>query len=292
MRVRPLGAAGRSLVMSSAAIERPSREQPRETGAPAIAVKSLTKTYRSKREGKVQALEPLDFTAAAGEFVCLVGPSGCGKSTLLKILAGIVPHTSGEVAVSGHSPRDAKTSVGLVFQSPVLLPWRTVLQNTMLPAEVLGLDRSVAEVRARELLHMVGLEKFSSSYPSELSGGMQQRCGITRALLHDPDILLMDEPFGALDAMTRDSMNLELQRIWQESGKTIFLITHSIPEAVFLADRVLVMSERPGRLVEDIRIDLPRPRDLDVMSLPAFSDAVGHIRSLFGLGGKGRPNVE
>jgi NitT/TauT family transport system ATP-binding protein len=182
--------------------------------------------------------------------------------------------------------------VGLVFQAPVLLPWRTVLQNTMLPADVLGLDRKAAERRAHSLLKMVGLEAFSSSYPGELSGGMQQRCGITRALLHDPPILLMDEPFGALDAMTRDTMNLELQRIARESGKTIFLITHSITEAVFLADRVLVMSPRPGRIVADIKIDLPRPRDLDAMTTPAFSEAVRQIRSLFGLAGKARPDVD
>ncbi len=278
----------------SLSVVRKERNEPvaRDDRPPAIGVGGLTKTYRSKREGKVRALEPLDFTVSEGEFVCLVGPSGCGKSTLLKILAGIVPHTAGEVLVSGRSPRDPKTSVGLVFQAPVLLPWRTVLQNTMLPADVMGLDRKTVTARAHDLLRMVGLEQFASSYPSELSGGMQQRCGITRALLHDPDILLMDEPFGALDAMTRDSMNLELQRIWAESGKTIFLITHSIPEAVFLADRVLVMSERPGRIVEDIRIGLPRPRDLDTMSTREFSEAVRHIRSLFGLGGKGRPDVD
>ena len=259
---------------------------------PAIRVDGLTKTYKSKREGTVRALEDIAFTVKEGEFICLVGPSGCGKSTLLKILAGIVPHSVGQVAIKGKAPRDTANGVGLVFQTPVLLPWRTVLQNTMLPAQVLGLDAGAAEARARDLLRMVGLETFAASYPNELSGGMQQRCSITRALVHDPSILLMDEPFGALDAMTRDTMNLELQRIWRESRKTIFLITHSIPEAVFLADRVLVMSARPGRLVEEITIDLPRPRDLDSMSEPAFADAVRHIRGLFGIGAKDRPHVD
>ncbi len=259
---------------------------------PAIRVEALTKTYRSKREGTVRALDEIDFQVREGEFICLVGPSGCGKSTLLKILAGIVPHSVGTVAIKGKAPRDEANGVGLVFQAPVLLPWRTVLQNTLLPAQVLGLDPKAAEARAHALLKMVGLEAFAASYPNELSGGMQQRCSITRALVHDPKILLMDEPFGALDAMTRDTMNLELQRIWRESGKTIFLITHSIPEAVFLADRVLVMSPRPGRIVEEIEIDLPRPRDLDTMTTPAFAEAVRHIRNLFGIGAKDRPHVD
>jgi NitT/TauT family transport system ATP-binding protein len=274
------------------AAPKPTRVDAQPPGAPAIQVQGLVKTYRSQREGTVRALEEIDFTVADGEFICIVGPSGCGKSTLLKILAGIVPHSVGTVLVRGKAPRDADNRLGLVFQAPVLLPWRTVLQNTLLPAQVLGLDRAASQARAHELLRMVGLEQFAGSYPSELSGGMQQRCSITRALLHDPSILLMDEPFGALDAMTRDTMNLELQRIWRESGKTIFLITHSIPEAVFLADRVLVMSPRPGRIIEEIRIDLPRPRDLDTMSEPVFAEAVRHIRRLFGIGAQDRPHVD
>jgi len=164
-----------------------------------------------------------------------------------------------------------------------------VLQNTMLPADVLGMDRAVAERRARDLLVMVGLKGFESSYPMELSGGMQQRCSITRALLHDPAILLMDEPFGALDAMTRDTMNIELQRIWAESGKTIFLITHSIPEAVFLADRVFVMSTRPGKIIDEVPVALPRPRTLDTMTSAEFAAAVRHIRLRFGQDGE-RPH--
>jgi NitT/TauT family transport system ATP-binding protein len=253
------------------------------TPAPIITVRDLAKTYRSKREGLVEALSVTNFSIAEGEFVCVVGPSGCGKSTLLKILAGIVPRSSGEVEIRHRGRLANDCNIGLVFQSPVLLPWRTVLQNTVLPADVLDLDRDAAERRALELLAMVGLKGFEQSYPSELSGGMQQRCAITRALLHDPPILLMDEPFGALDAMTRDTMNLDLQRIWAESGKTVFLITHSIPEAVFLADRVLVMSPRPGRIIDDIRPELPRPRDLDTTTTPEFGEAVRRIRSRLGL---------
>jgi NitT/TauT family transport system ATP-binding protein len=253
------------------------------TSAPIITVRDLAKTYRSKREGFVEALAPVTFSIMDGEFVCLVGPSGCGKSTLLKILAGIVPRTSGDIDIQHRGSAASDCHIGLVFQSPVLLPWRTVLQNTVLPADVLDLDRAAAEQRARKLLAMVGLEGFEQSYPFELSGGMQQRCAITRALLHDPPILLMDEPFGALDAMTRDAMNLELQRIWAESGKTVFLITHSIAEAVFLADRVLVMSPRPGRIIDEVRPGLPRPRDLDTTTTPEFVDAVRRIRARLGL---------
>ncbi len=262
------------------------------TSAPIITVHDLAKTYRSKREGLVEALAPVSFSIQEGEFVCLVGPSGCGKSTLLKILAGIVPRSGGDFDIRHGGRSTADCHIGLVFQSPVLLPWRTVLQNTVLPADVLDLDRVAAEQRARELLAMVGLQGFEQSYPSELSGGMQQRCAITRALLHDPPILLMDEPFGALDAMTRDTMNLELQRIWATSRKTVFLITHSIPEAVFLADRVLVMSSRPGRIIDDIRPGLRRPRDLDTTTTPEFGEAVRRIRARLGLDARARSHVE
>jgi len=262
------------------------------TSAPIITVRDLAKTYRSKREGLLEALAPVSFEIPKGEFVCLVGPSGCGKSTLLKILAGIVPRSGGEIDIRHGGRSAADCHIGLVFQSPVLLPWRTVLENTVLPADVLDLDRAAAERRARASLAMVGLQGFEQSYPSELSGGMQQRCAITRALLHDPPILLMDEPFGALDAMTRDTMNLELQRIWAESRKTVFLITHSIPEAVFLADRVLVMSPRPGRIIDDIRPALPRPRDLDTTITPEFGEAVRRIRARLGLDTRARAHAD
>jgi NitT/TauT family transport system ATP-binding protein len=250
-----------------------------------IEIRELDKTYRSLHEGLTRALERVSFRVEEGEFISMVGPSGCGKSTLLKILAGIVPRTGGEVLLRGAPLESAGAHVGLVFQSPVLLPWRTVLENALLPASVLGLNLKKAAARARELLKMVGLEGFENSYPSELSGGMQQRCAITRGLLHDPPILLMDEPFGALDAMTRENMNLELQRIWMESAKTILLITHSISEAVFLADRVLVMSARPGRIIDEVRVPFGRPRNLDLSSTAAFGELVKRIRHHFPLSG-------
>jgi NitT/TauT family transport system ATP-binding protein len=248
---------------------------------PIIAIDRISKIYRSRKEDLVPALKQISFQVNEGEFVCVVGPSGCGKSTLLKIMAGIVPKTTGTVKIAGSMIESNSINVGLVFQSPVLLPWRTVLENTLLPAVVLGLDMKEAEVRARRLLKMAGLENFEASYPSELSGGMQQRCAITRGLLHDPAILLMDEPFGALDAMTRETMNLELQRIWMESYKTIILITHSIPEAIFLADRVLVMSQRPGEIIDDVRIPFSRPRNLDLSTSAAFGEFVKRIRHHF-----------
>jgi NitT/TauT family transport system ATP-binding protein len=257
-----------------------------------ITARGLSKIYKSKREGLVEALAPTDFTVKRGEFICLVGPSGCGKSTLLKILAGIIPQSGGDFQIHHDARKKINCDVGLVFQAPVLLPWRTVIENTMLPAEVLEMDLEHARERASDLLRMVGLNGFETSYPGELSGGMQQRCAITRALLHDPSLLLMDEPFGALDAMTRDTMNLELQRIWAESGKTIFLITHSIPEAVFLADRIFVMSPRPGRVVDEIRPELPRPRGLRSTTTPEFGAAVRRIRELLGLEAGDRPYVD
>jgi NitT/TauT family transport system ATP-binding protein len=250
------------------------------SGATAISASVLTKTY-----GPLVALENVGFFVGEGEFVCLVGPSGCGKSTLLKMLAGLVRPSSGELLVGGLPPGHRSRIAGLVFQAPVLLPWRSVLENVLLPADVLNLPRAAAKTRARALLAMAGLSGFEDAYPAQLSGGMQQRCSIVRALLHDPALLLMDEPFGALDAMTRDQMNLELLRIWQESRKTVFLITHSIPEAVFLADRVLVMSPRPGRILDTVEIDLPRPRDMDMMTSEKFGEAVRRIRARLGLAG-------
>jgi NitT/TauT family transport system ATP-binding protein len=208
----------------------------------------------------------LSFAVREGEFVALVGPSGCGKTTLLRILAGLLRGTTGEVTLKGTPVDRPRRDIGMVFQSPVLLPWRTVLDNALLPVKVLGLDRKTYLKTALELIELVGLKGFEQKYPFELSGGMQQRNAIVRALVFDPSILLMDEPFGALDAMTREVMNAELLRIWDEKKKTVFFITHSIPEAVFLADRVLVMSPRPGRIVGTVTVDLPRPRDITLMS--------------------------
>ncbi len=246
-----------------------------------IQVRGLNMVFLTLRGERVHALADINVHVAEGEFVTVVGPSGCGKTTLLRILGGLLRRTSGEVLLAGSPVNGPRRDIGIVFQNPILLPWRTVLDNAMLAAEVLGLPQERYRERARELLKMVGLQGFEDKYPMELSGGMQQRAAITRALLHDPAILLMDEPFGALDAMTREQMNLELQRIWQESGKTILLITHSIPEAVFLGDRVLVMTPRPGKLAEVIQVGIPRPRNLDVMATPRFGEITHEIRALF-----------
>ena len=245
-----------------------------------ISFDRVTKSYRS-RSGAVLALSDISFDVSPGEFVSVVGPSGCGKSTILKIVAGIVPHTSGVVAVDGETLAGASDRIGVVFQSPVLLPWRTALENIVLPLDVRGVARASMQKEALDLIHLVGLEGFEGKYPFELSGGMQQRVAICRSLITDPSILLMDEPFGALDAMTREHMNLELQRIWMERRKTVFLITHSIPEAVLLSDRVVVMTPRPGRIDEIISIDLPRPRSLDMMSAPDFGRYASRIRAKF-----------
>src|SRR6266403_2543989 len=250
-----------------------------------IAVKELSKRY-SSRDGSVHALQEINFKVSEGEFIAVVGPSGCGKSTLLKILAGILPPSKGEARLRGTPITGPRRDIGVVFQSPVLFPWRSVLDNVLLPVDVQRLGRDRHLKVALDLLSLVGLEGFERRYPWELSGGMQQRVAITRALIHDPAMLLMDEPFGALDAMTREQMNLELQRIWLERRKTVIFITHSIPEAVFLADRVLVMTPRPGRLLDDIRVALPRPRPLDVMNTPEFGAHVRHIRNLFNVQGR------
>jgi NitT/TauT family transport system ATP-binding protein len=252
--------------------------------ADAITVRKLGKTYNA-RHGAVAALERISFTVAESEFVAVVGPSGCGKSTLLKILAGLLATTSGEALLRGTLIAGPRRDIGVVFQSPVLFPWRTVLDNVLLPVDVQGLDRPRLAAAAMDLLKLVHLDGFEHRYPWELSGGMQQRVAITRALIHDPAMLLMDEPFGALDAMTREHMNLELQRIWLDKRKTILFITHSIPEAVFLADRVLVMTSRPGKIMEDVRISMPRPRPLDAMNTPAFGEYVSRLRSRFDVKG-------
>jgi NitT/TauT family transport system ATP-binding protein len=244
--------------------------------ADVICVQGLQKTYAT-RAGPVQALLETDFTIRDGEFITVVGPSGCGKTTLLKILAGLLPASSGQVLLRGTRVDRPRKDIGVVFQAPVLLPWRTVIQNVLLPVELHHLERASYRQRADELLRMTGLAGFADRYPYELSGGMQQRVAIARALVHNPAILLMDEPFGALDAMTREHMNLELQRIWLQSGKTVVFITHSIPEAVFLADRVFVMTARPGRILAHYPIDLPRPRSQDVRLTPAFVEYERHL---------------
>ena len=245
-----------------------------------IEVSHLEKIFITIRNERVHALNDISLSVRERELVTIVGPSGCGKSTLLKTIAGLVPASAGRVAVAGTPVAAPRTDIGIVFQNPILFPWRTVMENVLLPAEVQSLPRDEARKRARELLAMVGLSEFEDKYPMELSGGMQQRAAISRALLSDPRILLMDEPFGALDAMTREQMNLDLQRIWRESGKTVVLITHSIPEAVFLGDRVVVMTPRPGRIARVIDVGIPRPRSLEVMGEPPFGRMTGDIRRL------------
>ena len=250
----------------------------------AITVRHLSKTYAT-RDGAVTALDRTTFGIAEGEFVAVVGPSGCGKSTLLKILAGILPASSGEALLRGTLIAGPRRDIGVVFQSPVLFPWRTVLDNVLLPVDVQRLSRERHHQTGVDLLTLVGLKGFERKYPWELSGGMQQRVAITRALVHDPAMLLMDEPFGALDAMTREHMNLELQRIWLERRKTVVFITHSTAEAVFLADRVAVMTARPGRIGDLFAVELPRPRALDVMTHEEFGGYVRRIRAALNAGG-------
>ena len=249
-------------------------------GAAFVDIRGVGKTYRSRR-GDVAALSGLDLGIREGEFVSVLGPSGCGKSTLLRCLAGLDYVTAGEITVGGRPHDGPPDGLGVVFQRDVLLDWRTVLDNVLLPIEVRHLDPGEWKDKARKLLALLGLTGFEDRHPWELSGGMRQRVSICRALLMNPSLLLMDEPFGALDAMTRDELNLELQRVWMGDAKTVFFVTHSIPEAVFLGDRVVVMSPSPGRIVEIVDVNLPRPRDLDIRETPEFGVMVRHIRSLF-----------
>jgi len=246
-----------------------------------IRIRGLSKYFGEGGQPGVQALADITCSIAEGSFVSVVGPSGCGKSTLMRIIAGLLDYSQGDVSVDGQPVHGTRRDIGVVFQSSILLPWRTILENVMLPAEVLGLDMRSSRKRALELLELVRLRGFEEKMPRQLSGGMQQRASIARALLHNPKVLLMDEPFGALDALTREQMNIELQRIWSESGKTVILITHSISEAIFLGDVVFVMTPRPGTLARTINVNLPRPRSLDLTGTPEFANASHEIRELF-----------
>jgi len=219
----------------------------------------------------------------AGEFVTLAGPSGCGKSTLLKIVGGLVDRTGGDVVVKGEPVLGPRRDIGIMFQTPVLFDWRTTLENVLLPTEILGLDRETALARARTILKTVDLEGFEDSYPSQLSGGMQQRVSLSRVLVYEPAVLLMDEPFGALDEFTRERLNLEIQRIWMQARKTILFVTHNIAEAVFLSDQVLVMTPRPGRLARVVRVPFPRPREIRLLKSPEFASLVFEIRDILGV---------
>ncbi|MBI1292887.1 ATP-binding cassette domain-containing protein [bacterium] len=245
----------------------------------AIGIRRLSRRFGAGDQ-QIVALDDISLSVKEGEFVAIVGPSGCGKTTLLKILAGLDRPSEGEAWLRGTPIAGPRRDIGVVFQSPVLFPWRTVLDNVLLPVDVQKLGRSRCMDRANALIEMVGLSGFGNRYPSELSGGMQQRVGLARALIHEPAMLLMDEPFGALDALTRENMNLELQRIWLETRRTVVFITHSISEAIFLADRVLVMTPRPGKVQIELEIDLPRQRELSVMNSAAFGEYANRIRGI------------
>jgi NitT/TauT family transport system ATP-binding protein len=244
-----------------------------------VQVSGLDKVYGGA--APVTALENIDLNIEKGEFVSVVGPSGCGKSTLLRCVAGLESSTAGTVLIKGKEVEDCPLDLGIVFQTDTLVDWRNILDNVLLVAEFKRLDRKKCEKRARELMSLFGLGDFIYRHPWELSGGMRQRAAICRALVDDPGLLLMDEPFGALDAMTRDQLNVELQRIWLDSRKTVMFITHSIAEAVFLSDRVIMMSRNPGRVIEAIGIELPRPRHLAIRESPEFTVYVSRIRELF-----------
>jgi NitT/TauT family transport system ATP-binding protein len=245
-----------------------------------VDIAGVAKTYR--RDGReTHALEHIDLAIRAGEFLAIVGPSGCGKSTLLRLVAGLHLPTTGTVRVGGRLVDKPQTDLGIVFQSPVLLDWRTALDNVLVQVELRGMDPRAWRERALGLLAQVGLRDFSDRYPHELSGGMRQRVAIARALIHDAPLLLMDEPFGALDALTREQMRLDLEALWLASRKTVLFITHSIDEAVLLADRVVVMSPRPGRIERIMELRMPRPRGLDARRLPAFVEATESITGIF-----------
>jgi NitT/TauT family transport system ATP-binding protein len=248
---------------------------------PVLSVRNLSAVFPNGNGG-LHALERLTFSVLPQQFLCVLGPSGSGKSTLLRIISGLLAPTEGEVLYDGVSSSGPRHGVGFVFQKANLMPWRTVLENIMLPLELQKQPRPEALRQAQELVDLVGLRGFEDSLPRDLSGGMAQRVAIARALVHDPDILLLDEPFGSLDALTRERMGNELLRIWQVRRKTVVMVTHSIPEALFLADRVVVLSPRPGRLRLDLEVTLPRPRDEEMMYTPEFGRLASMLRSAIG----------
>jgi NitT/TauT family transport system ATP-binding protein len=258
--------------------------EPRAPAPGDVALIGVAKYFRRRQEEHLfEALHDVTLDVRGGSFVSLVGPSGCGKSTLLKIIAGLIPRTRGEVHVGGTPVDKPRRSVGIMFQTPELLPWRNVIENALLPIDVFRMDRRAYLDRARSILAMVGLSDFERAYPRELSGGMQQRVALSRTLVADPDVLLMDEPFGSLDEFTREHLNMQLLRLWEESQKTVLFVTHNIGEAVFLSDRVIVMGTRPGRVLDDITIPLQRPRHISHMKSPEYVDSVFKIRELFGI---------
>jgi len=246
-----------------------------------VSVSKISKVFAT-RQGAVEALAEVSFGVAEGEFVAILGPSGCGKSTLLMMCGGLETASSGRIAIAGTEVSGPRDSVGIMFQDPTLLPWMTVLDNVLFPIRILGRPLRDHLDRARELLDIAGLGGFELSKPHQLSGGMRQRVAICRALVYDPAILLMDEPFSALDALTRDEMNVALLDVWERNRKTALFVTHSIREAVLLADRVIVMSRRPGTIIEDLRVPFVRPRDFSLGGTPEFNGICEHLRSLIG----------
>lgn len=249
------------------------------SSAPVVETRALTKIFWVGEE-EVVALDRIDLTVGKGEFVSFVGPSGCGKSTLLNLVAGLFPASSGEVLLLGDPVVEPSRRVGFMFQTPVLLPWRTVESNVLLPAEVFGMDLGEKRRRARAVIEAVGLGEFANAYPNQLSGGMQQRVALARVLTYEPEFLLMDEPFGALDEFTREAMNLELLRIVQSAGITVLFVTHNIGEAVFMSNRVVVMTPRPGKVSGIVDVSLPQPREIRMMHDPVFADLVFEVREI------------
>ena len=250
-----------------------------EGGSTPVAKTALRVAGVRKTFGTLEAIKNISIDVADGEFISLLGPSGCGKSTLLMMIAGLTQPTSGELVLAGIPVTGPRNDVGVVFQSPVLLPWRTVLGNVLFPIELLRLPLAQYRHRAMELLKMTKLEEFADALPRQLSGGMRQRASICRALIHNPSTLLMDEPFSALDAITRDDMAVELLRIWQANRKTVVFVTHSIREAAFLSDRVLVMGRRPATIIDELKIELPRPRYIAMTEEEGFNKYVRHLRN-------------
>ena len=270
-------AANNSAIMAGTNI----RDKHMATNDSAIMVgTNISKTFHPPGREPVIALKNLDFYIKSEEFVSLVGPSGCGKSTLLNICGSIIPPSTGNLKYKNTEVREPRREIGMMFQQPVLFPWRTVYQNLMLPIEIRHENKSNYHQRALSLLEVLGLKDFMKSYPWELSGGMQQRAALGRLLLQDPDMLLLDEPFGSLDEFTREALNLELLHLWQDSGKAVLFVTHSIPEAVFMADRVFIFTCRPGRMAKIIEINLPRPRHIEMMHEQNFQDLVFEVRNV------------
>jgi NitT/TauT family transport system ATP-binding protein len=248
---------------------------------PALVVRELSAVFHNGNGG-LQALDHLSFSVMPQEFVCVLGPSGSGKSTLLRILAGLLQPTDGEVIYNGELLTSPRREIGFVFQKANLMPWRTTMQNILLPLEVQGVAKEERRERAQELVELVGLQGFEDVLPGNLSGGMAQRVAIARALVHDPDLLLLDEPFGGLDALMRERMGTELLRIWQRRRKTVVMVTHSISEALFLADRVIVLTPRPGRVRLELDVDLPRPREDDMRYTSRFGELAQKLRGAIG----------